>query len=121
MVWLVNVGLERRFDASSVTGCPNRRSRTKASTAHSTGESTGVVGRSVPNGPKPTDANTPCASSRMVDGAVDSDPAAKRVCPATKSIRGGEIVAIACFSARLPVTGAMLESGTAAAGALTTL
>jgi hypothetical protein len=121
MVWLVNVGLEGGFDASSVTGCPNRRLRTNATTAHPTGESTGARGWSVANGPSPNDANTPCIRSRVIDGAVDSGPAAEMVCLATRSICGGEIVAIACFSACIRVTGAMLESETAAAGALTTL
>ena len=59
MVWLVNVGLEGRFDASSVTACPNRRLRTNATTAHSIGESTGVVGLSGANGPKPANPSTP--------------------------------------------------------------
>src|SRR6478735_1370803 len=121
MVWLVSVALAGGADASSVTGCPNRRLRTNASTAHPTGESTGARGWSVANGPSPNDANTPCTSSRMVDGAVDSGSAAETLCVATRSIRGGDIAAVACFSTGPRATGAMLESGTAAAGALTTL
>ena len=46
-------------DASSVTTCPNRRLRTNASTAHPTGESTGVGGLSGANGPKPANPSTP--------------------------------------------------------------
>ena len=121
MVWLLSVALAGGVDVSPVTACPNRRLRTNASIPQPTGESTGVVGRSVANGPSPNDANTPCTSSRMVDGAVDSGPTAETACGATRSVRGDEIVAVACLSAGPPLIGAMLESGTAAVGALTTL
>jgi hypothetical protein len=78
MVWLVHVGPWGRFDGSSVTACPNRRLRTKASVAHPTGESTGVTGLSVANGPNPDDANTPHTISRTVE-VVDSSVAVETV------------------------------------------
>ena len=71
MVWLVNVGLEGGADASSVTACPNRRLRTNATTAHSTGESTGVVGLSGANGPKPANPSTPNTAPPMVGGVME--------------------------------------------------
>ena len=121
MVWLLSVGLEGGFDGLSVTSCSSRRLRTNASTAQPTGESTGVGGWSVANGPSPNDANTPCTTSRMVGDVLNSSGAAETLCGATRLICGGEIVTIACLSAGRPVTGAKLESGTAAAGALTML
>ena len=88
MVWLVNVGLEGGFDASSVTACPNRRLRTNATTAHPTGESTGVVGLSGANGPKPANPSTPDTTPPMVAGVMESVGAAEMAWLATTSVCG---------------------------------
>ena len=92
MVWLVNVGLEGRFDASSVTACPNRRLRTNATTAHSLGESTGFVGLSGANGPKPADPSTPDTTPLMVAGVMESVGAAEMAWLATTSVCGTDKV-----------------------------
>ena len=88
MVWLVNVGLAGGFDASSVTACPNRRLRTNATTAHSTGESTGVGGLSGANGPKPAHPSTPDTAPPTVAGAWSSVGAAEMAWLATTLVCG---------------------------------
>ena len=104
MVWLVNVGLEGGFDASSVTACPNRRLRTNATTAHPTGESTGAGGWSGADGPKPAHPSTPDTTPPMVAGVMESVGAAEMAWLATTSVCGTEkalavIAVTACGSA----------------------
>ena len=92
MGWLVSVALAGGADASSVTVCPNRRLRTNASTAHPTGESTGVGGRSGANGPKPANPSTPnTAPPMVVPGGMESAwPRAEMAWLATTSVCGTE-------------------------------
>ena len=90
MGWLVSVALAGGADASSVTVCPNRRLRTNASTAHPTGESTGVGGRSGANGPKPANPSTPNTAPPMVGGVMESVWAAEMAWLATTSVCGTE-------------------------------
>ena len=70
-------GWRAELDASSVTACPNRRLRTNAITAHSSGESTGVGGLSGANGPKPANPSTPNTAPPMVGGVMESVGAAE--------------------------------------------
>jgi hypothetical protein len=87
-LWLVNVGLEGGFDASSVTSCPNRRLRTNATTAHPTGESTGV-GLSGATGPKPANPSTP-ETTPLTTPPGGSVGAADKAWVATRLVCGTE-------------------------------
>ena len=91
MVWLVNVGLEGRFDASSVTVCPNRRLRTKRAPPTPPANRP-VPGGSGADGPKPAHPSTPDTAPPMVAEVMESVGAAEMAWLATTSVCGTEKV-----------------------------
>ena len=121
MVWPVGVELTGRLGVPLSTACPNWRRVPTAANANASGESIGVIGLLVASGPNPTEASAPRTNPPMVAGAMASGRAAEMAWLTMAPVGAGGVVSVkACCWSGVRVAGAMVDTGTAATGALAT-